>query len=335
MKTSNFTYLVKRGIQSVWYNRMMSFACFCIIMVSLLIIGLSVLLGANVNIILRSIENRNEILVYMKTTATPEQMKAEEEFLKASPYVAKGDTAAPAIAAPGSGDSAGGAGDTAGVTQGVMLYTKEQAWYDYEQKYANYSVLFKYMQTLHLNPFPDTYRVKIADISQISEASKAFAPQDDSSPVESVTAPQDFAEGLITLRATFTFIGIAVLIALIVVCLVIIYNASSSSVFARRTEINIMKYVGATNSFIRIPFFVEGIFIGVVSGLVSWLLTRFAYDAVLAQFNGNVTIWHVLGFADLIPYNNITLFVLVANCLLGAALGASGTLVSMGKHLKV
>ena len=326
MKTSNFTYLIKRGIQSVWYNRMMSFACFCIIMVSLLIIGLAVLLGANVNIILHSIENRNEILVYMKTTATPEQMKAEEELLKASPYVAKdGITASDGT----------GAGTGAAETQGVMLYTKEQAWYDYEQKYANYSVLFKYMQTLNINPFPDTYRVKIADISQISEASKAFAPQGDDSPVESVTAPQDFAEGLITLRATFTFIGIAVLIALIVVCLVIIYNASSSSVFTRRTEINIMKYVGATNAFIRIPFFVEGIFVGVVSGLVSWLLTRVAYDAVLAQFNGNVTIWHVLGFADLIPYGSITVFVLVANCLLGAALGASGTLVSMGKHLKV
>ena len=122
---------------------------------------------------------------------------------------------------------------------------------------------------------------------------------------------------------------------MILVCLVIVYNSARTSVFARRKEINIMKYVGATNSFIKLPFFIEGVTIGILAGVVSWGLTKFAYEALMSVFSNDLTIWSMLGLMNIINFSDVIWIVLGLNCLAGAVLGAAGTLLSMGKHLKV
>ena len=130
-------------------------------------------------------------------------------------------------------------------------------------------------------------------------------------------------------------IATAVLIALVVVSVVIVSNAIRTSVFARRNEINIMKYVGATNGFIKAPFFVEGMFIGILAGAAAWGLTWLVYDSVFSLFSEDMTLWQMFGFFDLIPFNDIMWTVLAVNCVAGALLGAVGTVISTGKHLKV
>ena len=299
MKGSNFSYLVKQGVVAVWHNRLMSFASFCIIMVSLLLIGLSVLIGTDIGIVIGNIEEKNEMLVYTENISD-EQLTHIDEVLKSNQYVAK-----------------------------VVFYSKEEAGEDQKAKMEEYSDLF---DSLAENPMPDTFRVTVNDLSKVQELQQQFSAIEG---VESVTAPYDFASTLVSLKTTLTIIGSAVLVALITVCLVIVYNSARTSVFARRKEIGIMKSVGATNSFIKIPFFIEGMFIGILSGIASWLLTMVTYDAIIGFFAEDISIWKILGLVNVIQFSDVTWIVLGLNCLAGAVLGALGTVFSMGKHLKV
>ncbi len=299
MRGSNFSYLVKQGIVSVWHNRMMSFASFCIIMVSLLLISIAALVAADINIVIGNAEDKNEVLVYVDDASSDRLVQIEEE-LKNSGY-----------------------------TQNVVFYSKEEAFEEQKEKMKDYAML---LEALEENPMPDTFRVTINDLSKIDEAKIIFENIDG---VDEVSAPYDFASVLVSLRATLTIIAGAMLIALIVVCIVIVYNSARTSVFARRKEIGIMKSVGATNSFIKFPFFIEGMFIGIVAGGVSWFLTKMAYEALVSFFAEDITIWRVLGLSNVIQFDDVMWYVLAFNCAVGAVLSAIGTIFSMGKHLKV
>lgn len=299
MRGSNFSYLVKQGIVSVWHNRMMSFASFCIIMVSLLLISLAALVAADINVVIGSAEDKNEVLVYV-LDVTDEQLVKIEEQLKSNGY-----------------------------TQSVVFFSKEDAFEEQKEKMPDYVDL---LEALKENPMPDTFRVTLKDISTINEAKVTF---ENIEGVDEVSAPYDFASVLVSLRTTLTIIAGAMLIALIIVCIVIVYNSSRTSVFARRKEIGIMKSVGATNAFIKFPFFIEGMFIGVLAGIVSWYLTKVAYEALVSFFAEDITIWKVLGLSNVIQFHDVIWYVLAFNCIAGAVLSAIGTVFSMGKHLKV
>ena len=133
----------------------------------------------------------------------------------------------------------------------------------------------------------------------------------------------------------FTIVAFAVIVALVVVCLIIISNTTRASVFARRKEINIMKYVGATNSFIRIPFFIEGMIVGLLAAAGALLLTKFAYEGIYNIFNDDFKLWSILGVQNLYSFKSLLLPVAVSYLIAGAVIGAVGTSISTGKHLKV
>ncbi len=299
MRGNNFSYLVKQGLVSVWRNRLMSFASFCIIMVSLLLISLAALIAADINVVIGSAEEKNEVLVYVDN-ADESQLVKIEEALKSNGY-----------------------------TDHVVFYSKEEAFEAKKEEMKDYADV---LNALKDNPMPDTFRVTLKDISKINEAKSTFELIEG---VSEVSAPYDFASVLVSLRATLGIIGGALLIALAVVCVVIVYNSTRTSVFARRKEIGIMKSVGATNSFIKFPFFIEGMFIGVVAGAVSWVLTKVSYEALVSFFAEDLTIWKVLGLSNVIPFSDVKWYLLAFNCIAGALLSAIGTVFSMGKHLKV
>ena len=299
MKGSNFRYLVRQGVVSVWQNRLMSFASFCILMVSLLLIGLSVLVSIDMGIIIGNIENTNEIIVFVYNETPESELSYISDVLR-------------------NFDRNGS----------VRFQSKEDTWELMRSSYgAEFYELFETD-----NPMPQTFIVTLSDITRINEAVRRFEQIEH---VEQVSAPHDFANFLISIRNTFAVIGVAVMAALITVCLVIIYNTARTSVFARRMQISIMKHVGATNAFIKFPFFIEGMFIGVIAGVASWGLTRVAYESVVALFSEDIMIIEILGLYNLINFSHINWYVLAANCLVGAMLGAIGTVLSMGKHLKV
>lgn len=300
MRTSNVTYLVKKGISSIWKNFLMSFASFCILMVSLLLVSCAVLLMMNVNKIISNIEDTNEITIYLKEDISDKQVEHIKSVLEKNQDITD-----------------------------VKYYSKEQALDDFRDNMAEYSELLDYLDK---NPMPETFLVRVKDLSKIRHVVNTV---NDIEGVEQTKAPYDFASVLVQIRNTFTLIGGAVLIALVVVSIVIVSNSIRTSVFARRNEISIMRYVGATSGFIKAPFFVEGMFIGILAGAAAWGLTWLIYDSVFALFSADLTVWQMFGFYGLTPFGDIMWYVLAVNCAAGALLGAVGTVFSTGKYLKV
>lgn len=300
MRTSNVTYLVKKGISSIWKNFLMSFASFCILMVSLLLVSCAVLLMMNVNKIMSNIEDTNEITIYLKEDISDKQVEHIKSVLEKNQDITD-----------------------------VKYYSKEQALDDFRDNMAEYSELLDYLDK---NPMPETFLVRVKDLSKIRHVVNTV---NDIEGVEQTKVPYDFASVLVQIRNTFTLIGGAVLIALVVVSIVIVSNSIRTSVFARRNEISIMRYVGATSGFIKAPFFVEGMFIGILAGAAAWGLTWLIYDSVFALFSADLTVWQMFGFYGLTPFGDIMWYVLAVNCAAGALLGAVGTVFSTGKYLKV
>lgn len=279
----------------------MSFASFCIILVSLLMVGVSVLTTINLNRIIGGIEDQSEASVVIKDDTTKEQHDALRQQIEALPNVAT-----------------------------VEFYSKDEAWEKMKSDMSDEQQdLFRYADE---NPLPDTFRVTVKDISAMSETSMQIETFEN---VDSVKSPTQFADVLVSIKNILMIIMTAVIAALIVVCLIIISNTTRASVFARRKEINIMKYVGATNGFIRIPFFIEGMVVGIIAAAGALLLTKFAYEGVYNIFKNDMSLWSILGVDNLYPFSEMFVKVTASYLISGAIIGAVGTSISAGKHLKV
>ena len=126
-----------------------------------------------------------------------------------------------------------------------------------------------------------------------------------------------------------------IIIALIAVSIFIISNTIKLTVYARRKEISIMKYVGATNSFIRIPFFIEGMVVGLVASACALLITKFSYEGVYKILTNDHKLFGFFGFNNIYSFDSMFWAVTISYLVAGAFIGAIGTSISTGKHLKV
>lgn len=308
MRSNNVSYLVKKGVGSVWRNFIMSFASFSILLVSLLQVSVTVLLLLNANIIMGNIEDTNQIAVFVEDIDN----ESEEEHNKKVEHIREALIA------------------NENLTD-VTYMSKEEA----AEKFAQ-AMSGEYADLINIvpggNPMPETFMARVTDLQSIRYTVSAIKTIDG---VEQVNAPYDFANALVNIRNAFSLIILGVLVVLVIVCIVVISNTIRTSVFSRRNEISIMKYVGATNGFIQLPFFVEGCFVGILAGAASWGLTWFIYKTVFSLFTDNLTLWQMFGFFNLIPFDNVKWILLAANCVAGALLGAVGTMISMNKYLKV
>lgn len=301
MKISSAKYLFGQGIRNIWTNRVMSFASFCIIMVSLLLVGFSVLFTANINRFIGGIAEKNEVIVFLEDNTPDEAVTSMEAELKANENIAE-----------------------------VVFYSKEQAFEEYKAKMENAEAIFESIGDE--SPLPDAFRLRIKDITKMSVT---LAEINRMSNIYKTSDPSDFVDLLTGLKSTVTWVSTAIVTALGIVCIVIISNATRASVFARRKEINIMKYVGATNAFIRIPFFVEGMMTGILAGGAATALTWVGYNKMLEALAEQMTLWKAFGLDEFIPFDTIAGKVILAYCAAGALLGAIGSVFSTRKHLKV
>ena len=301
MKASSVKYLIGQGFKGVWKNKMMSFASFCILLVSLLMVGISSLVAINLTRIIGGIENQSEVVVIIKDGYSSQQINDLESQLKTIPNI-----------------------------HTISLYTKDEAWKNMLKSMTDEEKSF--FQYADDNPLPDTFKVTVKDIKKMSETTTQIQTFEG---VETTKSPTALAEVLVNIRRIFTVVSCAVVLALVLVSLIIISNTTRSSVFARRKEINIMKYVGATNGFIRIPFFVEGMVVGLLAALGALGLTKFAYESLYNIFNSNLNLWSILGVSNMYSFHDLAVPVTVSYLAAGAVIGAVGTAFSTSKHLKV
>ncbi len=301
MRPNSVKYLVGQGFRGIWYNRINSFASLCIITISLLMVGICVLLSLNINEMIGAIEDKNEVVVIIEDGTPDNNVTLLGEQISELDNIFE-----------------------------VTFYSKEEAWESMQDGMTDEEKSL--FELIDENPLPNSYKCRVSDITLLDET---VAEIEELQSVESVSASTDFASILISIRNICGILFTALTAALIVVCFVIISNTTRTSVYARRREINIMRYVGASKSFIRIPFFVEGVVLGALSSVIAYGLTILAYMSVYDTLSQDFEIWTIFGVNGLIEFSEIAIPTAVAYLVAGVVLSAIGTVFSTRKHLNV
>lgn len=304
MKLNSLGYNIKEGFRNIWYNKLMSFASIGVLTACLVLVGSAMLLSLNISGVLEKVKEQNEIVVYLKDEITPQEKNDFEQELKNNSIV---------------------------IDEEIRYISKEQALDEFVMGREGGDLLKEEFQKQ--NVFPASYRIKINNLEQIqsfmnSLESKSF--------VEKTLAPTQLADQLIRIDKAIKFAAGAAIIVLVLISLVIVQNTIRISVFSRRREINIMKYVGATNGFIRLPFMVEGAVLGLFSAGLSFGIIFLAYNKILETMLSSKSFSFLANMvAPRLTFGDIGLQLLLVFVGFGMITGIFGSLLSTRKHLNV
>ena len=303
MKISGIRYLADQGVENIWKNKMMAFATFCVLLISLLLVGIAGLFYINLNSMIKGLGSQNEVVVLMNVGTTEEQNSAAQEAIKALPNIDK-----------------------------VQFVSKEDALARQRASLPNAEKIFDEYIGSDASFMPDGFSVTVKNTDKITETTDKIGAIAN---VQSASASPQVAEFLRELRKVVSLIAGAIIIALAVVSMIIISNTTKASVFARREEIQIMKYVGATNAFIRLPFFVEGMVTGFFAGAGAYFITWAIYSSAYNMIKEQGMLMNTFGVSSVIPFDKIRLYVILGYLVSGALIGALGSVVSTRKHIDV
>ncbi len=295
MKGSSLGYLTREGFRNVWVNKMMSIASVAVLMACLLIIGIGAMAYFNINSLLDIVEAQNIVMVYVSDEA--DDVKTSELRLSLENM----DNIASCEFVP-----------------------KEDAFQRQVELMGGDSALFEGFKT---SPLPDAFKVTVKDLSRFKETVSEIEKLDG---VYNVRENSDLASKLVTVRRAVTIVSAGLVSMLFLVALFIISNTIRITMFSRKLEINIMKAVGATNSFIRWPFMVEGVLLGIISAGVSVLLLWGLYELIIYAFSSVIT---MLGFS-FVPFLSYIWYIFGAFLAIGIITGSFGSMVSMNRYLK-
>lgn len=292
MGISGFGYLIKEGVKNVWNNRIMSIASICVLISCLVLTGSAVLLSMNVARVVESVGDSNETTVYLKDNVSDVE----------AAYIGKDLENISNIAT-------------------VEFYSKEDAFKEYEDVLGE--EIFANLQGDD-NPLPDAYHISMVDLSEYEQTvSKITAIEG----VDTVSNRSEIAERLTSINNLVTTVSFWVVLALTVISLFIISNTIRMTMYSRRFEISIMKSVGATNSFVRIPFVIEGMLMGLISAVLSTVLLYFLYNGIMEVITNIIPITQI-------PIQNVIAIVAGAFVVAGMLIGAIGGFISIRKYLK-
>ena len=300
MRFSSFIYLVGQGLHNLRANRLMTFASMGVLTVCMLLIGAAYLLGVNIDAMVDYIGNQNETVVYMDD-ATDDQIAAADAAIRNTPHVV-----------------------------GVTYMSPEDVLATYGDMLADYTNLQQVFA--EDNPFTPNYRVTVDNPDNI-EAVSAQLTQIDG--VASVKAPLAMADTFTSLQTVINYACYGIVAVLAIVSIVVINNTIKITVFNRRKEIGIMKLVGATNGFIRFPFFVEGVTSGLISAGIASGVVCGAYYALCRWYTENPSNLSQMFGGQLVPLEQVWYYIVGGFVLLGFVLCGLGTATSIRKHLNV
>lgn len=293
----SFGYLTKEGFRNIWANRLMSIASIAVLLSCLIMIGSAFMVIVNIQRVIDNIEDMNVIVVYVGSEADAQQTKALGTKLKSLDNVDK-----------------------------VEFIDKETAFKSELDKIGTDATYFENADNL----LPDTYKVTVKDMEKFDDTSKEIETLDN---VDSIRDNKDIAVALTNIRSSVTYLSVGVIILLMLVSLFIISNTVRITMFNRRLEINIMKSVGATNGFIRWPFVIEGILLGIISAGLSlgavWGVYEFAKKSIISMLGSFVGIGH-----SLVDFKDYVYILLGAFLVIGIFSGVIGSMFSIGRYLK-
>ncbi|MEG2295781.1 MAG: permease-like cell division protein FtsX, partial [Oscillospiraceae bacterium] len=182
------------------------------------------------------------------------------------------------------------------------------------------------------NTFPNAFRIRVSDVSILTTT---VAKLQVTAGIMQVNAPTDIAHTITNIKQAVNLGGLSIVLILTVVSLVIIANTIKITVYNRRKEINIMKFVGATDAFIRLPFIIEGLLLGLMAAVISYLLLWGGYTYLLKWITQNSSPWIQSATEYMMHFEQIGSIMFVGFCVAGIGVGALGSMIFVRKHLRV
>ena len=300
MRYSIFGYLIGEGFRNVFKNKKSTIASLIIMCATMFVFGIFFMVEENVNHLTKNIEQQQGISVFISDEATDAQRLELENKIRNMEYV-----------------------------NTVTFKTKEDALEEMKNLFKDKkNLLATYEQD---NPFKASFVVTLTDLEQAMNVQTQIENASDI--VANVVARSDTMEALVKIADGVKIISIVILVILIFISIFIITNTIKLTVHARRKEISIMKYVGATNGFIRWPFMVEGMIIGLFSVLISLAILCPVYNAVAEKIETALIAERLE--IPLLTLQEMFVPLLIVYLVLGIGIGALGSAISMRKYLEV
>jgi len=290
----SFSYLVKEGFRNIWTNRLMSFASIGVLICCLLLMGSAALVSVNITSVMELLGKQNVIKVFLVDGLTQEQTEQMEDIIKG---VGNIDT--------------------------IEFVDRKAAYQSIVSRMTDQPELILAIDDTG-DFLPDAYSITLIDNGKYSETVTILQSLDN---IYTVSDKSDLAAKLESINQVVSVVSVWIVGLLFIVSLFIITNTIKLTMYVRRLEISIMKSVGATDWFIRLPFLVEGIIIGLISGLVAFGLVTYVYLTATSAVST------VLSVGSLIAYSELWGWCLLAFPCIGVLVGAVGSLISIRKYL--
>lgn len=295
MKLSTSEYFIKEVYTSFKRNIWMTLASIFTVVLSLFILGFFSIVILNLNKMADTLESQVQISVYLKDDLSQEEIDETKETLSKIEGL-----------------------------QDIKFTTREEAMKKFKERLGDQQFLLDALDDT--NPLPNSFSLTVTSPQQVKTIADTAAALDS---VESASYSQDIINHLFNLTHLIRLIGVALIILLTGAAIFIISNTIRLTVFARRKEIAIMKYVGATDWFIRWPFLLEGICLGFIGGGLATIFLYIVYNQVTQE------IYEAMAFFPLIPQHPFIDYISLAILVAGIIIGALGSTISLKRFLKV
>lgn len=301
MKLYTIKNFFRDSFHNIRRNSLMSVASVLSVVCALVIVGVVLVLAININYMTTQVEQNLEVKVYMEDEITATQRDAIYETIKASPYVST-----------------------------ITYESKEDALNNFKDILADKAYILSGYEESGKNPLHASYVVKVNNSANIEDV---YLLSKDLEGVNEVVYGEDILDNFRKLNALISLVSISIFIILSIVALFIIYNTIKLTVFARRNDISIMKYIGATDNYIRFPFIIEGSILGVLGSIVALLIIRNVYYFFMGYVQSSLTALP-LGYT-FAPAGTVMLQVCFYFVIYGILIGALGSSFSIRKYLNV
>jgi len=299
VKFNIISYLIGEGFFNTFKNKKSTFSAMLVMCISMLIFGFFFILSENVNYIMETVEDAQAIQVFVTYEATDENIRVLGEQIKQINGV----------------DSSK-----------VQFLSKEEGFANYIKQYGDKAYLFEPYEDV----VTDSYIITFTDLKLVNQVENEIKNLEN---VKTITSANKTMEMLVNITNGIKIVTAVILTGLVIGAIFIISNTIKLTVYARRKEISIMKYVGATNSFIRWPFIVEGIIIGIISACISILIVGGGYKIAAAKLLESSIVQN-LGITFM-SFGDMFSMLIMVYLALGIGIGVLGSAISMKKYLEV
>ena len=298
MKYNVIGYFLSEGFRNVFKNKKSTFSCLGVMCATMLMFGLFFVIGQNINNAIKDLEKEQGMQVFMYPEATDDQIEKLKEDL----------------------------GKIDGINT-IEIVSKEEGYNTMKKRLGDNA---KALDGFTPDFFEVSYIITLTDLSLNNQVYNAVSNLEN---VKEIQNKSSTIETLANVGKAIRIVTFAIFAILILISLFIISNTIKLTVHARRKEISIMKYVGATNNFIRTPFVIEGIIIGLLSSVISLGLIGGIYNGIAGRLAQDPTIQKT--GINILSFNNIFTEIIVVYLILGIGIGVLGSSISMKKYLDV